>query len=115
MVTLPDQTQLDAWLAEARQTVSAAHSMIDVDDVEVRIHAATNQVEVIVRNATKPGMADGTVGTPEAPDGATTADENANTELAKTVANGFRDLGGDVETSASAASIQVYATFTPDN
>jgi hypothetical protein len=114
MVTLPDQPTLDAWLAQARQTVADAETLIDVDSVEARIYSTTNQVDVIIRNATKPGMADGTAGTPDAPENATDADANANSKLGERLTTGLRDLGASVENRGSDEQVVVVATFSPD-
>ena len=111
MPQLPDQATLDTWLAQARQTVQDAQAAMGTDDVEVRIHGATGQVVVIVRDQVKPGEADGTAGTPQAPETPTDADRNATTEVAKTLATGFRDRGARVELNNSEQSAVITATF----
>lgn len=109
--TLPDESTISNWLSEARTVVQGAASLVDADEVEVRIYSSTGQVEVIYRNQAKPGMADGTAGTPDAPDEVRTADMNANTDLGRTLANGFRDRGADVEMNNPGQSVIVRATF----
>jgi len=111
MPQLPDQATLDTWLAQARQTVQDAQAAMGTDDVEVRIHGATGQVEVIIREQVTPGEADGTAGTPQAPETPTDADRNATTEMAKTLATGLRDRGAAVEMKNSEQNAVIDSTF----
>ena len=110
--TLPTEAQLQTWVGEFLTIITQAASLVDADDVEVRGYSSTGQVEVIYRNTVEPGMADGTAGTPDAPAEPTDADRNANTDLGRTLATGFRSRGGEVELTDRGETVVVRATFT---
>lgn len=107
------QQQVETFLSDIRSQHSAVASVFsDVDDLELQAHE-TGQVELILRNPTKPGMADGTAGTPQAPETATTADENANAETAQQIGTQLRELGADVDQFVRSGGIEIFATFDP--
>lgn len=109
--TLPSQSEFETAYQAAKQAVEQLESQIDASSIAAKIHTETGQMELTITNRTQPGMADGSAGTPQAPDRPTQADRNANTSFAAGVARGLRDRGGDVEVTDRGGAVVVHATL----